>query len=91
MLAIFLLACDEKPKNPVSEYGDAMVGAYKRGQRAGEEADLDAVKKTIQAYYAANGEYPKSLKDIENMIQKPLAPNKYDYDPQTGAVTFKSN
>ena len=92
MLAtIFLLACDEKPKNPVSEYGDAMVGAYKRGQRAGEEADFDAIKKTIQAYYAANEEYPKSLKEIEGMLQKPIDPNKYEYDPQTGTVTLKSN
>ncbi len=90
--ALFILiTCDEKPKNPVSEYGDALIGAYKRGQQAGEEANIDAIKKTIQSYHAEHEKYPESLKEIEDLMRKPIAANKYDYDPQTGTVTLKSN
>jgi hypothetical protein len=92
ILALFILiTCDEKPKNPVSEYGDALIGAYKRGQQAGEEANLDAIKKTIQAYYAEHEKYPESLKEIEDLMRKPINVNKYNYDPQTGTIALKSN
>jgi hypothetical protein len=86
-----LLACDEKPKNPISEYGDALIGSYKRGQQAGEEANLDAIKKTIQSYHAEHEKYPESLKDIEDLMRKPIDATKYNYDPQTGTITLKSN
>src|SRR4030042_6786874 len=92
ILALFLLlACDEKPKNPISEYGDALIGSYKRGQQAGEEANLDAIKKTIQSYYAEHEKYPESLKDLEDLMRKPIDATKYNYDPQTGTITLKSN
>ncbi len=57
----FLCACDEKPKNPAAEYGDAVVDSYKRSQQVAEKANLDAVKKAVQLYYAANEKFPKSL------------------------------
>lgn len=92
-LAVLALiaACDEKPKNPVSEYGDAMLDAYKKGQQAGEAANLDVIKKTIQAYYAANEKYPVSLDEIAGLIGKPIDTSKYDYNPQTGNVNLKNN
>ena len=43
-----IAACDEKPKNPVSEYGDAIIDSYKKGQQAGETANLDAVKRLFR-------------------------------------------
>ena len=36
----FIAACDEEPKNPVSEYGNTMIDLYKKGQQAGEIANL---------------------------------------------------
>lgn len=87
----FLASCDEKPKNPVSEYGDAMIDSYKKGQQAGETANLDAVKKAVQAYYAANEKYPASLDEIAGLIGKPLDTAKYEYNPQTGTVNLKNN
>ncbi|RJQ41071.1 MAG: hypothetical protein C4550_02355 [Nitrospiraceae bacterium] len=84
-----LASCDEKSKNPVSEYGDAMIDAYKKGQAVKETADLDAIRKTIQVYYAENGKYPASLDEIANLIGKPLDTAKYDYNPQTGKVSLK--
>lgn len=79
-----IAACDEKPKNPVSEYGDAIIDSYKKGQQAGETANLDAVKKAVQAYHALNDKYPQSLDDVKELIGAEMDMSKYTYDPQTG-------
>ena len=90
ILALFILiTCDEKPKNPVSEYGDALIGSYKRGQQAGEEANLEAVKKSIGAYHAANDKYPQSLDEIKDLLGSKIDLSKYDYNPDNGKVSIK--
>ncbi|OGW41328.1 MAG: hypothetical protein A2Y97_07775 [Nitrospirae bacterium RBG_13_39_12] len=91
VLSIFLIfACDEKPKNPVAEYGDALVTSYKKGQIAGEEANLDAVRKSIEAYHATNDRYPQSLDEIKDLFgQNEIDLSKYDYNPQNGEVSVK--
>lgn len=86
---LFIFACNEKPKNPVSEYGDALIDSYKRGQQAGETANLDAVKRAIQSYYASNGKYPESLEAAEEFMGAKIDISKYEYDPSTGRVTLK--
>jgi hypothetical protein len=87
--SLILTACDQKPKNPVSDYGSALLGAPERAQEGAETANLDAVRKCIGAYRAANDKYPESLKDIEDLLGSPVDPSKYDYNPQTGIVTLK--
>ncbi|MGE5301421.1 MAG: hypothetical protein ACM3MB_10765 [Acidobacteriota bacterium] len=90
LFALLLLpACREKPKNPVSEYGDSLINSYKGAQNAAEIANLDALKKAVQAYRAANGSYPAELKDAESLVGGPIDLSNYDYDPATGAVTPK--
>ncbi len=90
LLALLLLpACKEKPKNPVAEYGDALIGSYKGAQNAADIATLDGLKKAVQAYRAANGSYPAELKDVESFIGGPVDFSKFDYDPSTGNVTQK--
>jgi hypothetical protein len=89
MGSLVLAACDQKPKNPVSEYGDTLLGARQRAQEGAETANLDAIKKSIEAYRAANDKYPESLKDIEGLLGSPVDPSKYDYNPQTGTVALK--
>ncbi len=90
LLALLLLpACKEKPKNPVAEYGDALIGSYKGAQNAADIANLDALKKAVQAYHAANGSYPSELKDVESLIGGTVDFAKFDYDPATGSVTPK--
>ena len=86
-----IAACDEKPKNPVSEYGNTMLDSYKKGQQAGETANLDAVKKTVQAYHALNDKYPQSLEDVKELIGAEMDMSKYSYDPQTGTVNIRNN
>jgi hypothetical protein len=89
LVLVFLSACEEKPKNPVSEYGDALVSSYKKGQRAGETGNLEAVRKTVEAYHAANDRYPQSLDEIKDMIGSKIDLSKYDYNPENGTVTLK--
>ncbi len=89
MGSLILTACDQKPNNPVSDYGDALLGARQRAQEGAEIANLDAIKKSIEAYRAANDKYPESLKDIEGLLGSPVDFSKYDYNPQTGAVALK--
>src|SRR5574340_1013360 len=86
-----IAACDEKPRNPVSEYGNIMIDSYKKGQNAGEAVNLDAVKKAVQAYHALNDKYPQSLDDVKELIGAEMDMSKYSYDPQTGTVNLKNN
>ena len=85
----FLFACDEKPKNPVAEYGDALVDSYKRGQQAGEISNLNALKKAVQLYYASNERFPKNLDEAKDFIGPDIDISKYDYNPDTGTVSLK--
>jgi hypothetical protein len=85
----FLFACDEKPKNPVAEYGDALVDSYKRSQQAAEKANLDALKKAVQLYYASNERFPKNLDEAKDFIGPDIDISKYDYNPDNGTVSLK--
>ena len=89
LLLFVMPACKEKPKNPVSEYGDSLIKSYKGAQNAAEQANMDTIQKAISAYRAANEGYPKSLQDIESLISGSIDLTKYDYDPATGTVAPK--
>lgn len=89
LIPIFLFACNEKPKNPVAEYGDSLIGAYKSGQHAGETANLDAVRKAIGAYHAANDKYPENLDQIKELIGSNIDLSPYSYNPVDGSVSLK--
>ncbi len=91
LVIIILLAvsCDQKPKNPVAEYGDTLIDAYKRGGQAGETANLDALKKAVAAYHATNDKYPQSLDEVRDLIATPIDLSRYDYDPENGSVSLK--
>ena len=83
-----VLACDEKQKNPVA---DTMIDAYQKGKQAGETGDLDAVRQAIQAYHASNDKYPRDLEEIKPLLGSEVDFSKYDYDPESGAVTLKTD
>lgn len=91
LVLFILVSCGEEPKNPVAEYGNSLTDAYKKGQKAGEISNLDAVRKAVQAYYALNGRYPQSLDEIKGSIGSEMDMSKYSYDPQTGTVNLKGN
>jgi len=79
----------EENENLVSEYGESMITAYTKGKQAGITGNLSAVKKTIEAFHAANDRYPESLDEIKHMLGSPIDLSIYDYDPSTGKVSLK--
>ena len=83
-----VLACDGKPKNPVA---DTMIDSYQKGKQAGEDGNLDAVRKSIQAYHASNDKYPQNLEEIKSLLSSEVDFSKYDYNSESGAVTLKTN
>jgi hypothetical protein len=88
LLLPFLFSCSEK-ENPVSQYGDAMINSYSRGKTAGEEGNLNALKSAIAAYRASYDRNPGSLDELQELLTSPLDLSKYEYDPETGAVSRK--
>jgi len=82
-------ACQDKPKNPVAEYGDALIDSYKRGQQAGKTANLDALRKAVESYRATNGRLPANLDEMKEFIGSGIDTSKYDYNPENGAVSLK--
>jgi len=89
VLLSFHSACDQNPKNPVAEYGDSMISAYKSGQRAGETGNLEAVKNAVAAYHASNDKYPESLDQVKDLIGSNMDLSQYDYNPENGSVSLK--
>jgi hypothetical protein len=84
-----LFSCNEQPKNPVAEYGDSLIGAYKSGQKGGETANLDAVKKTVEMYHATHDKYPQNLSEIKDLISANIDLSHYEYNPGNGSVSLK--
>jgi hypothetical protein len=91
LISLFIFCCNEKPKNPVAEYGDTMINSYQKGKQAGETGNLDAVRSAIRAYHASNDRYPQNLEEIKGLLGSELDFSKYDYDPQNGTVNIKNN
>ena len=91
LISLFIFSCNEKPKNPVAEYGDTMINSYQKGKQAGEAGNLDAVRNAIRAYHASNDRYPQNLEEIKGLLGSELDFSKYDYDPQNGTVNIKNN
>ena len=89
---IIFVACDQKPKNPVAEHGDAMIDAYRKAETLRDTASLSAIKSAIQAYHSANDRYPGDLKEIEPLLSSPnFDLSKYSYNPEDGSVSFRGN
>ncbi len=89
VVILSITACKEKPRTPLDEYGNSLIDSYKRGQEAGEIANLDAVKKAVMAYYASNGKYPHNLEEIKDLLSSDVDLSHYSYNPENGKVTLK--
>jgi hypothetical protein len=90
LFSVCFVACDEKPKNPVAVQGDRMIDAYHRSQDLRDEANLDAIKKAIQAHRAVNDKLPRDLEEIKPLLSAPdLDLSKYTYNSSDGSVTIK--
>jgi hypothetical protein len=89
VFALLVLGCKDKPKNPVEEYGGALINSYERSKAAQGAANLEALKKSIAAYRASNGSYPADLGEAASFSGIQIDPGLYDYDPGTGQVALR--
>lgn len=90
MLLPLLTACKDKPRNnPVQDYGNALINSYEKAQDAADKANFELIKRAIQQFHGANGEYPKNLQDLAKFIGIEINADKYEYDPRTGTITLR--
>jgi Type II secretion system (T2SS), protein G len=86
MAGLLFSACDKKK---TEDYSGTILNIPKRAQDATAQANLEALRTSVQAYRAANGKYPEDLKDAAALMGSTIDLGKYDYDPTTGAVIMK--
>ncbi len=88
---IFLISlaagCEEKT-NPVSKYGDSVIGAYERSSITANQSTLQGIKDAIRAYHILNGKYPASLEEIQKLMGSRIDTGLYQYDPESGEITL---
>lgn len=76
--------------NPVKEFGDSMIGSVETSKEFADEITFLNIKKALQMYYAENSKYPETLKDIEYFMDSPIDIELYEYNPETGELSKKS-
>jgi hypothetical protein len=94
MIAAFALlllsaSCNQSPKNPLAEHGDAMIDAYQKSKVLRDTASLSSVKTAIQTFYAEKGRYPADLSEIKDLLGVEYDLSIYSYDPAYGSVSLK--
>jgi len=85
-IALSLYACKD---NPADKYGTTMINSYHQSQTTADQATLDSLNKSIQAYQASNGKNPESMEELEKIVGSPVDRNKFQYNPETGTVALK--
>lgn len=86
-ITIIFASCENK--NPAEKAGDALIRTYKNTQQFGDRTSLQNLQESIKAFYAANGRYPRDLKELEGFTGIALDSNKYEYDPLKGTIAQK--
>ena len=79
--------CEEKT-NPVSKYGDSVIGAYERSSITADQSTLTGIKDAIRAHHILNGEYPASLEEVQKLMGSRIDTDLYQYDPESGEITL---
>ena len=88
-LLLLTAGCDQKPKNPLAEHGDAMIDAYQKSKVLRDTASLSSVKTAIQTFYADKGRYPDDLTEIKDLLGSEYDLSVYSYNPSNGSVSVK--
>jgi outer membrane lipoprotein-sorting protein len=86
---LFSTGCEQKPKNPVAEHGNAMIDAYQKSKTVRDTASLSTIQTAVQTFYAANGRYPQDLSEIKDILGAEYDPSVYAYNPENGSVSLK--
>jgi len=88
LLSTLIGGCEEKI-NPVEQIGDDLISAHESSKIQGQLATLQSIKNAIRIYYASNGKYPEDLNSIQELMDSPIDPEMYHYNPQNGMITLK--
>ena len=72
--------------NPVQDYGNKVLEAYDRSGKAAGGASLANLQRALDAYRAANGNYPPSLQELEAFTGERIDPAMFSYNPETGRI-----
>lgn len=94
LLVALVGGCEEKTKpaatkNPIAQYGDDLISVHEGAKIEGQQATLKGIKNAIQIYYASNGKYPENINEIQKLMDSPIDPDIYQYNPENGMVTLK--
>ena len=87
---LFFVACDDH-KNPAKRYGDTAVDTYQNVKKFGAEVSLQRLQESIKAFNAVNGRYPKDIEELENFSGIKLGNDRYQYDPSTGVINYRTD
>ena len=88
-LLLATAGCDSEV-NPVKEFGDSMIESVEASKEFADEITFLNIKKALQMYYAENSKYPETLKNIEDFMDSPIDIELYEYNPETGELSKKS-
>jgi len=86
LLVFFISSCNN---TPAQQYGTTMTQSLKSAKSVEVKANADAARKAIQDFYAVYGKYPADLAEVASVTGIPLKSDKYDYNPESGALTEK--
>ena len=86
VLAMWGLTGTACKDNPVQDYGNKVLGAYDRSGKAAGQASLANLQRAVEAYRAANGNYPPSLQELESFTGEAIDPAVFRYSPTTGKI-----
>ncbi len=89
LVLVLSVGCDQKPKNPVAEHGNAMIDAYQKSKTVRDTASLSSIRTAVQTFHAEKGRYPNDLSEIQDMLGAPYDLSVYSYNPSDGSVSLK--
>ncbi len=89
VLLSILAGCDQKPRNPIAEHGDAMINAYQKSKALRDTASLSSIKTAVQTFHAERGRYPDDLSEIKDLLGADYDLSVYSYDPSNGSVSLR--
>ena len=88
MFLLVTMGCSES-ENPFQQYGEELIRAPGRAEKAKNQADLQALKTAIQQYQIERGSFPASLTDLPLVQNQGIDPTLYVYDPAAGNVRLR--
>ncbi len=86
---LFLAVLSSCQENPVEQYGEKTVKTYKETQKFGNTTTVYNLRQAINGFQAAEGRYPRDLRELSDFTGIPLSEEDYDYDPATGTISQK--